>query len=125
VWYISFRNILSKIRKKKKHRKKLIKQASQIFKAKDREEAIIRINKFLKEWQDKEPLACKCLKKDLQDYLRYYEFPARIRDKLKSTNTLERILREIRRIANRVGYFQNQRSLELFIPVCRQAGSAT
>jgi len=28
---------------------------------------------------------------------------------------LERILREIRRIARRVGYFQNQRSLELSI----------
>jgi transposase-like protein len=33
---------------------------------------------------------------------------------IKNTNALERILREIRRI----GYFQNQRSLELFIPVC-------
>ena len=109
------RNILSKIKKKTKHRKKLIKQASEIFKSKDREEAIIRINKFLKQWQDKEPLACKCLKKDLGDYLRYYEFPAKIRDKLKSTNALERILREIRRITRRVGYFQNQRSLELFI----------
>jgi len=109
------RNILSKIRKKTKHRKKLIKQASEIFKAKDREEAIIRIDKFLKKWQNKESQACKCLKKDLQDYLKYYDFPAKIRDKLKSTNALERILREIRRIVRRVGYFQNQRSLELFI----------
>ena len=109
------RNILSKIKKKTKHRKKLIKQASEIFKAKDREEAIIRTNKFLKQWQNKEPQTCKCLKKDLGDYLRYYEFPAKIRDKLKSTNALERILREIRRITRRVGYFQNQRSLELFI----------
>ena len=109
------RNILNKITKKKKHKKKLIRQASEIFKAKDREEAIIRIKKFLKEWENKEPSACKCLQKDLQDYLRYYEFPPKLRDKLKSTNVLERILREIRRITKRVGYFQNQRSLELFI----------
>jgi putative transposase len=109
------RNILNKIKQKKKHRKKLIKQASEIFKAKDREEAIIRINKFVKNWHGKEPQACKCLQRDLADYLRYYEFPANIRDKLKSTNALERLLREIRRIAKRVGYFQNQRSLELFI----------
>ena len=97
---IKLRNILSKIKKKTKHRKKLIKQASEIFKAKDREKAIIRINRFVKQWQDKEPLACKCLKKDLGDYLKYYEFPAKIRDKLKSTNALERILREIRRITD-------------------------
>ena len=109
------RNILSKIKKKKKHKKELIKQASEIFKAKDREKAIIRIKKFLKEWEGKEPSVCKCLQKDLQDYLKFYEFPPELRDKLKSTNVLERILREIRRIAKRVGYFQNQRSLELFI----------
>jgi len=63
------RNILSKI-KKKLHRKKLIRQASEIFKAKDSQEAIIRIKKFLKEWKDKEPEACKCLKRELPDYLK-------------------------------------------------------
>jgi len=41
------------------------------------------------------------LQKDLQDYLKFYEFPPELRDKLKSTNVLERILREIRRIAKR------------------------
>jgi len=109
------RNILNKITRKKKHKKKLIKRAQEIFKAEDREEAILRINKFLKIWKNKEPLACRCLQKDLQDYLRFYEFPSNIRNKLKSTNILERILREIRRITKRVGYFQNQKSIELFI----------
>jgi len=41
----------------------------------------------------------------LGDYLKYYEFLVRIRDKLKSTNALERILSKIRRITGRMGYF--------------------
>ncbi len=71
-----------------------------------------QINKFLKQWQNKEPQACKCLKKYLGNHLRYYKSSARIRDKLKSTNALEKDKDDNK---ERIGYFQNQKDLELFI----------
>ena len=33
---------------------------------------------------------------------------------MKSTSPLERINRELRKISRRIGYFQNQRSLDVF-----------
>ncbi|MFA7113910.1 MAG: transposase, partial [Candidatus Omnitrophota bacterium] len=41
-------------------------------------------------------------------------FPADKRNILKSTNPLERINRELRKVSRRYGYFQNQRSLDIF-----------
>lgn len=108
------RNILSKIRDKTQNRKKVMRQACKIFKSKTKQEAIARYNKFLKEWTGREPGAVRTMKNDIEYYFTYFNFPADKRDTLKSTNPLERINREIRKISRRYGYFQNQRSLDIF-----------
>ena len=109
------RNILSRIKYKKQHKKQLMKEASRIFKSSHKGEAIRRYHTFIRRWQSKEPLAVKALKKDIEDYLTYFDFPSGIRNSLKSTNPLERINRELRRITTRAGYFQNRKSLEVFV----------
>jgi len=109
------RNILSKIRNKKKNRKKLMRQASKIFKSKTKKEAITRYNKFLKEWKNKEPSAVKTMERNIDYYLTYFNFPADKRNSLKSTNPLERINREMRRITRRFGHFQSQKSLDIYL----------
>lgn len=108
------RNILSKIGNKTQNRKKVIRQACRIFKSETKKEAITRYNKFLKEWASKEPKVVKTMKKDIEYYFTYFNFPENKRKTLKSTNPLERINRELRRITRRVGYFQSQRSLDIF-----------
>ena len=108
------RNILSKIDNKTQNRKKVMRQACKIFKSKTKKEAISRYNKFLRDWDSKEPGVIRTMKKDIEYYFTYFNFPADKRDSLKSTNPLERINRELRRITRRVGYFQNQRSLDVF-----------
>jgi putative transposase len=109
------RNILSKIKHKRQNRKILIKEASSIFKSSNKEEAIKRFNLFIKRWQNKEPFAVKTLKKDIEYYFAYFDFPPYLRNSLKSVNLLERVNRELRRIIRRIGYFQNQKSLDVFI----------
>jgi len=109
------RNILSKIKNKRKNRKKIMRQASEIFKSKTKQEAICRYNKFIRDWSAKEPGVIRTMKKDIEYYFTYFNFPQNKRDSLKSTNPLERINRELRRITRRAGYFQNQRSLDIFI----------
>lgn len=109
------RNILSKIRNKTQNRKRIMRQACKIFKSKTKQEAIARYNKFIREWSGKEPGVIRTMKKDIGYYFTYFNFPADKRDSLKSTNPLERINRELRRITRRLGYFQNQRSLDVFV----------
>lgn len=109
------RNILSKIKNKTQNRKKVMREACKIFKSKTKQEAIDRYNKFLKGWNKKEPGVVKTMKNDIEYYFTYFNFPEDKRASLKSTNPLERINRELRRITRRVGYFQNQRSLDIFI----------
>ena len=109
------RNILSKIKNKTQNRKKLMQQACKIFKSKAKKEAIAKYNKFIRDWSVKEPLAVKTMKKDIEYYFTYFNFPEDKRNTLKSTNPLERINRELRKISRRLGYFQNQKSLDIFI----------
>ena len=108
------RNILSKIENKTQNRKKVMRQACKIFKSETKKEAIVRYNRFLKEWALKEPRVVKTMKKDIEYYFTYFSFPENKRKTLKSTNPLERINRELRRVTRRIGYFQSQKSLDIF-----------
>ena len=109
------RNVLSKIRNKSQNRKKIMRQACKIFKSKTKQEAIVRYNRFLKEWAAEEPSVVRTMKKDIDYYFTYFNFPQDKRKTLKSTNPLERINRELRKVSRRYGYFQNQRSLDIFM----------
>lgn len=108
------RNVLSKIKNKTQNRKKVMRQACKIFESKSKREAIARYNKFIKEWFKKEPAVARTMKKDIEYYFTYFNFPSDKRKTLKSTNPLERINRELRKISRRHGYFRNQRSLDIF-----------
>ena len=108
------RNVLSKIRNKTQNRKKVMRQACKIFKSKTKQEAVARYRGFLRNWSGKEPGVVKTMKKDIEYYFTYFNFPVDERKTLKSTNPLERINRELRKISRRLGYFQSQRSLDIF-----------
>ncbi len=109
------RNILSCIIRKQKHRKELMKDASHIFKAGSKSEAVRRIRRFSRKWEEKEPRAVGTLMRDIENYLIYYEFPAEMRDELKSTNPIESLFRQMRVMTGRLGYFQSLRSLDVFV----------
>jgi len=108
------RNVLKDIKKKKINRKKLIKEASNIFKAKNKTEAIDRYKKCVKDWEKKEPKAIRTLKRDIDYYMVYYQFPKGEHIHLRTTNIIERLNREIRRVTKRVGYFQGKRNIYIY-----------
>jgi transposase-like protein len=108
------RNLSKNIRYKIKHRAKMTKQASSIYKAGSRKEAEERFNTFCQKWQDIEPYAVSCFKKDFYETLHYYEF-ADDKNLISSTNHLERDLEEVRRRIKIQSYFKNERSLNLWV----------
>jgi len=92
-----------------------MRQASKIFKTKTKQEATSRYNKFIRDWSAKEPGLIRTIKKTLSITLHISIFLKIKETSLKSTNPLERINRKLHRITRRVGYFQDQRSLDIFI----------
>jgi putative transposase len=71
--------------------------ASAIFAAQGRTEAIRRFNAWKAEWQVLAESAVTCLEKDLHDCLIYYDFEKEVWKKIRTTNTIERTFREVRR----------------------------
>ncbi len=109
------RNLMQNIRYKFKHRAKLMRQASNIYKAVSRQEAIKRFRLFVNRWKNKEPRAVKCFQDEFYNTLNFYDFPKEIRSAISTTNHLERFLEEIRRRIKIQGYFKNERSVNLWI----------
>ena len=108
------RNLSKNIRHKTKNRKKIMPQASRIYKAKTKKQAIKRFNRFCQKWQDIEPQAIRCFKKDFYDTLSFYDF-ADDKNFISTTNHLERDLEEVRRRIKIQGYFKSEKSLNLWI----------
>jgi transposase-like protein len=109
------RNLMQNIRYKFRHRAKLMKQASNIYKAVSRQDAIKRFRIFVNRWKKLEPKAIKCFQDEFYNTLNVYDFPKEIRSAISTTNHLERFLEEIRRRIKIQGYFKNERSLNLWI----------
>ena len=109
------RNLLGNIRHKIRHRAKMARQASRIYKSASRYEAIRRFRIFVNGWRHKEPKAIKCFQDEFYHTLNFYDFPKEVRSAISTTNHLERFLEEIRRRIKIQGYFRNEHSLNLWI----------
>jgi len=108
------RNLVAHIRYKQKHRKNLMRQARIIYQAPTKRQAIVRFERFCRQWQDKEPYAVKCFKDNFLETLNYFEFRDD-KNLISSTNHLERDLEEVRRRIKIQGYFKSDRSANLWI----------
>lgn len=107
------RNLSKNIRHKVKNRRKMMPQASKIYKTKTKKQAVKTFNSFCQRWKDIEPQAVRCFKKDFYDTLSFYDF-AGDRNFISTTNHLERYLEEVRRRIKIQGYFKSERSLNLW-----------
>jgi len=104
------RNVASKLKRSQK--KSCMAEAKLIFTAPNRREAIRRFKVWKKEWEIEAERAVKCLEKDLFSCLRFYDFPSHLWKKIRTTNILERAIREKRTAYQSCcrGVFTNERS---------------
>jgi len=76
---------------------------------------------MLKYWNDKYPKDVKCLERDLDTLLSFLEIPvpekykATIRKRIRTTNSIERAFREIRRRTRPISCFTNEESVNRII----------
>lgn len=110
-WAHKMRNILNKVRKAdtKEVKKGLVK----IYGAKSLKEARSAARRWSNAWEDVYPAAVKCLRDDLDDLLTFFGFTdTSFRRKVRTTNAIERIFREVRRRTRPMGVFENRTSME-------------
>lgn len=80
-----------------KNRKAVLQEAKAVFAAFGKTQALARAKRFLQRWETIEPRAVKCFARNLDASLTFYGQPKELWSRLKSTNPLERVLREFRR----------------------------
>jgi putative transposase len=97
------RNILAKVTHKNKEA--FACRLKQIWLQPDRETAIAYCREVIEQYADVLPEAISILEDGLEDSLQFYSFPEIDARKIASTNTLERLNKEIRRRSKVIGVF--------------------
>jgi putative transposase len=91
-------------------------EAKLIFAAQNRTEAIRRFKAWKEKWWVEAERAVRCMEKDLAACLRYHELPKNVWKQVRTTNILERSIREVRRRTKPMGgVFTNERSCDRII----------
>lgn len=110
-WAHKMRNILDKVRKV--DHKAVKKGLVAIYAAKNMKVARSAAKRWSNKWGDVYPHAVKCLKEDLDELLTCFVFNDPVfRRKIRTTNAIERIFREVRRRTRPMGVFENKSSIE-------------
>jgi len=90
-------------------------QARDIYDANSYGEALAAFKKWARTWRPIAPEAVNCLEEDLEDLLHFYACPKVTWVKLRTTNIIERVFREVRRRTRPMSCFSNTRSVERII----------
>jgi transposase-like protein len=102
------RNVLARIPKKDHAR--LRRTLNRIFYATCLDEALEASEVFARQWRNVYPSAVEILTKDLADCLTFFRFPPRHWKRLRTSNSLERSFKEVRRRTRVIGRFPTEMS---------------
>jgi putative transposase len=118
-WVHKLRNIAKYI--KKADQKIVLNHVKNIYKAKTHREAVAIFKSVKQTWQRKYPKVVKSIEQDLDALLAFLTIPIKkehrefIRRQIRTTNVIERSLREVRRRTRPMGCFTNNDSVSRII----------
>jgi transposase-like protein len=112
-WAHKLRNVANKI--PQKLQSSCMVEAAKIYKAQSKEEALRCFKHWAKVWGGIVPEAVKCLEEDFEEMLAFFQCPKELWIKLRTTNVIERVFREVRRRTRPISCFQNRESVERII----------
>ncbi len=112
-WAHKLRNIAAKVRRR--NQESCLLQASAIYQAETRREAVSRFAAWSGQWRLEEPNAVRCLEVDLNEMLSFLACPTSHWKKVRTTNAIERAFREVRRRTRPMTCFQNPASVDRII----------
>lgn len=102
------RNILSKLPRGVQG--ELKKQITRVFQARDHEEGLRRGRALVEQYRDRYPRAMECLAKSLEECVTCLKLPESHRRRVRTTNSLERLIEEARRRTKVIGTLPNEQA---------------
>lgn len=109
-WVHKIRNVSDKLRKR--NQKACLDGAKLIYLAPNRTEAVKRFRAWRDKWSKEEPRAVACLEADIEEMLEFFGVPEDFRKRVRTTNPIERVFREVRRRTRTISCFTNRRSVD-------------
>lgn len=87
-------------------------EAKMLYLAKTKRQAAKRFTAWKLRWQKEAPKAVACLERDIEEMLNIFDCPEEHRVKIRTTNVIERVFREVRRRVRPMNCFTNDASCE-------------
>ncbi|HUJ89471.1 MAG TPA: IS256 family transposase [Syntrophorhabdales bacterium] len=112
-WAHKLRNVANNLRKK--DRDACIRQAREMYDARNKREGLQAYFRWAKTWRPVAPQAVACIEKDMEELFSFYSAPEALRKKLRTTNVIERAFREVRRRTRPMSCFNNTQSIERIV----------
>lgn len=112
-WAHKLRNIANKV--PRRFQTVCMGKAKDIYEADSYSDALKAYKQWRNMWKLIVPEAVKCLDKDIERLLNFYQCPKNLWKKLRTTNAIERSFREVRRRTRPMSCFQNVASVERII----------
>jgi transposase-like protein len=112
-WAHKLRNVVSYL--PQRHQKACSKEASLIYNAASKQEALQQFKIWKRHWISVSERAVACLEKDLPEMLNFFDQPKEHRKKVRTTNAIERSFREVRRRVRTMNCFSNPASCDRII----------
>lgn len=111
-WAHKMRNIADKVLRREGS---CVGQASAIYRADSKEQALTAFRQWRNAWQHRRPRAVACVERDLESLLSFFAVPAAHWKKVRTTNVIERSFREVRRRTRPMSSFSNLASCDRII----------
>lgn len=112
-WAHKGRNVAEKLHKK--NERECLAGMKGIYNQPNRRAAIRAYREWASKWGDEEANAVECVTKDLEELLNFYQMPEHHWKKIRTTNLIERMFREVRRRTRPMSCFANKESCDRVI----------
>lgn len=112
-WVHKLRNVAGYL--PRRFSEKCLSGAKTIYLSEGRKEAIASYKQWASSWEALVPKAVNCLGKDLDELLTFFSCPKEHWVKIRTTNYIERVFREVRRRTRPISTFTNRSSCDRII----------
>lgn len=108
-WAHKLRNVEGHL---KRSQQACLQQAKGLYQARHRREALLRFRAWKARWEREAPRAVRCVEKDLEELLAFYDQPTEHWTRIRTTNVIERLFVEVRRRIRTMCAFTTRDSCE-------------
>jgi putative transposase len=94
-----------------KNQKEFMADLKRVYKATSKDQAAVELSTLEDKWNDKYPIVIKSWRNNWERLSQYFKYPEDIRRIIYTTNTIEAVHRQFRKLTKTKGAFPNQDSL--------------